>query len=222
MILFLSARQKSQLLRLGERIGHARLTAIVISCALIISLSIALTESSLANLVHDDSFNMADLKLRWRKGDMIVLTRHVERCDHSTAPCLDSPDGITARAKGVALELGKQFKSMGLENTDIYSSPLTRAAQTSMFMFQQASAGQEWLFHCKGTMLRDVIQHKQKQRNLILVTHSECIDEFEKSLGLGKSKTLDYGASLFISAGDKNPTPHVLGYINSRDWELID
>jgi len=163
----------------------------------------------------------AEFNLHWAKGDLIVLVRHVERCDHSTAPCLGAADGITARGKDVAQAVGLHFQKLGLERTDIYSSPLTRAAQTSKFMFNYASLDQGWLTDCRKTMLSDALKHKVKDRNLILVTHSECITQLEKSLELSSPQTRDYGSSLFITVDEKEQQPHALGYIDANDWPKV-
>jgi hypothetical protein len=56
-------------------------------------------------------------------------------------------------------------------------------------------------------------------RNLILVTHSECMDQLEKDLKLPTS-TLGYGASLFISAQSQQ-APRMLGFIEASDWRSV-
>ncbi|RBJ69051.1 histidine phosphatase family protein, partial [Pseudomonas sp. MWU12-2534b] len=71
----------------------------------------------------------------WAKGDMIVLVRHVERCDHSPAPCLSGDDGITERSRSVAVGVGAQFEHLGLNRVDIYNSPMLRTVQTAGYMF---------------------------------------------------------------------------------------
>lgn len=47
------------------------------------------------------------------------------------------------------------------------------------FAFDKASTSQDWLYNCRQTILADVLKPKVDQRNLILVTHSECIDQLE-------------------------------------------
>jgi phosphohistidine phosphatase SixA len=173
------------------------------------------------DLAHGDPAQIADLRAHWRNGDMIVLVRHVERCDHSDAPCLEGSDGITARAQDVASEVGQEFQRLGLESADIYSSPLTRARQTAKFMFNSTTEAQDWLIQCKGTMLRDMLRHKEPQRNLILVTHSECIDQFEQDMHLPDGKTAAYGSSLFVYLDKANAAPRVLGHINAQDWQSV-
>ncbi|MFJ2363640.1 histidine phosphatase family protein [Pseudomonas sp. NPDC087697] len=174
-----------------------------------------------ADLAHGNIAGDKALAASWAKGDTIVLIRHVERCDHSTAACLDSTDGITERARAVAAGIGSQFAQLGLTNADIYNSPLTRTVQTSHYMFNTLGSAQDWLFNCKGTMLRDVLAHKVAGRNLMLVTHSECMAELEKQLKLPTS-TPGYGASLFFTVDSANANPKVLGVIEASDWLSVD
>lgn len=195
----------------------ALLSAGVLACAVF-----ALTRpATLPNLATFSAAKLIDFKARWAKGDMIVLVRHAERCDHSSAPCLGPVDGITERGRGVAQNLGLQFQKLGMQNADIFSSPLTRAAQTSGFMFNYASVDQSWLFNCKKTMLADTLSHKVKGRNLVLVTHSECFTALEKLMDLPESKTRDYNYSLFLTANDDGLQPKMAGYVDAGDWQKV-
>jgi phosphohistidine phosphatase SixA len=175
----------------------------------------------LPNLAKATAANLIDFKAHWAKGDMIVLVRHAERCDHSSAPCLGPLDGITERGKSAVQNMGLQFQKLGMQNADIYSSPLTRAAQTSGFMFNYASVDQGWLFNCKKTMLTDTLSHKVKGRNLVLVTHSECFAALEKLMDLPASKTRDYGYSLFLTASNDGGRPVVTGFVDATDWQSV-
>src|SRR5471030_58675 len=170
-----------------------------------------------------DARYTAGIESMWSRGDLVILVRHAERCDHSTNPCLAQPDGITVKGQAMAQELGNSFRAVGLQNADIYNSPLARTTQTSMFAFGQATVGQEWLFNCRKTMLDDILKHKVEHRNLILVTHSECMDHLEKTLKVSARTTLDHGTSLFVSVDQSTHTAKVLGYIDPHGWKnLID
>ena len=171
------------------------------------------------DLAHGNVAGAQALLSDWAKGDLIVLVRHVERCDHSKAACLSGNDGITDRSRSVAVSVGAQFEQLGLEKADIYNSPMIRTAQTAGYMFNKVSANEDWLISCKGTMLRDALAHKVAGRNLILVTHSECMAQIEKDLKL-PAATLGYGASLFISAATPQ-TPQMLGFIEASDWRTV-
>ena len=180
---------------------------------------VLLRPAAVPDLAHGNVEGARALLAGWAKGDMIVLVRHVERCDHSRAPCLSGDDGITDRSRSVAVAVGAQFEQLGLGKADIYNSPMVRTAQTSGYMFNTVGAGDDWLINCKGTMLRDALTHKVPGRNLILVTHSECMAQLQKDLKLPIS-TLGYGASLFVTA-QAQQAPHILGFIEASDWQSV-
>lgn len=173
-----------------------------------------------ANLGQNNASGLAQLQADWAAGGMIVLVRHVERCDHSKAACLNAADGITDRARSVAVGLGAQFERLGLAHTDIYNSPVLRAEQTSSYMFNSTTTGQDWLFNCKGTLLRDALAHKVAGRNLVLVTHSECMAELEKELKVSNSD-FGYGSALFLSTAKGNARSQLVGYLDAADWRAV-
>jgi hypothetical protein len=94
-----------------------------------------------SNLVH-----------RWQAGEVVVLVRHAERCDRSNNPCLGPADGITRVGSDAAIAVGQGFMHLGMAQTDVLSSPATRTAQTSHFMFGKDAITQEWLVSCGKTL----------------------------------------------------------------------
>lgn len=157
----------------------------------------------------------------WQRGDLVVVMRHVERCDHSTNPCLAQADGITRKGSDVATALGASIRGMDLSNSDLYNSPMRRTEQTAQAIFNRTTPAQDWLINCRKTMLDDVLKHKLDHRNLILVTHSECIAQLEKSLNVASPDSLDYGASLIVSVNPKDQSAQVLGIVNARSWSKV-
>jgi hypothetical protein len=145
-----------------SRLARYRNTLVVLASALlVIPLTFwLLAPAAVPDLAHGNVAGAKALMSGWAKGDMIVLVRHVERCDHSTAACLSGNDGITDRSRGVAVEVGSHFERLGLAKADIYNSPMVRTAQTAGYMFNSVGAGEDWLISCKGTMLRDALAHK--------------------------------------------------------------
>jgi phosphohistidine phosphatase SixA len=204
-----------------SRLARFRNTIVVLAASLlVIALTLWLLRPvAVPDLAHGNVAGAKALLSGWAKGDMIVLVRHVERCDHSTAACLSGNDGITERSRGVAVAVGSHFERLGLTRADIYNSPMLRTAQTAGYMFNSVGVGEDWLISCKGTMLRDALAHKVPGRNLILVTHSECMSELEKSMNVSTS-TLGYGASLFVST-ETPQAPSILGYIEASDWRSV-
>ncbi|MFJ2488330.1 histidine phosphatase family protein [Pseudomonas sp. NPDC087639] len=178
-----------------------------------------LAPAAVPDLAHGNVAGAQALAAGWAKGDMIVLVRHVERCDHSKAACLSGHDGITDRSRSVAVAVGAQFEHLGLNNADIYNSPVMRTVQTAGYMFNHAASGEDWLINCKGRMLQDALAHKIPGRNLILVTHSECMAQLEKDLKVPTSN-LGYGASLFVSAASP-AAPKMIGFIEASDWRTV-
>ncbi|MBV4474686.1 lipopolysaccharide core heptose(II)-phosphate phosphatase PmrG [Pseudomonas botevensis] len=202
-------------------LARYRNTLVVLAASLlVIPLTLwLLAPASVPDLAHGNVAGARALAAGWAKGDMIVLVRHVERCDHSKAPCLAGNDGITDRSRSVAVGVGAQFEHLGLDQADIYNSPMLRTVQTAGYMFNKAGTGEDWLISCKGRMLQQALAHKVAGRNLILVTHSECMAQLEKDLKASTS-TPGYGASLFISAA--TPTaPKILGLIEASDWRSV-
>jgi phosphohistidine phosphatase SixA len=202
-------------------LARYRNTAVVLASALlVIPLTVwLLRPAAVPDLAHGNVAGARALAAGWAKGDVIVLVRHVERCDHSKAACLSGNDGITDRSRSVAVSVGARFEQLGLEKADIYNSPMMRTSQTASYMFNKVGVGEDWLISCRGTMLRDALAHKVAGRNLILVTHSECMAQLEKDLKLSTS-TLGYGASLFISA-KTHKAPRMLGFIEAADWRSV-
>ncbi|MCF4994255.1 histidine phosphatase family protein [Pseudomonas syringae] len=202
-------------------LARYRNTLVVLAVsALVIPLTLwLLAPAAVPDLAHGNVAGAQALANGWAKGDMIVLVRHVERCDHSTAACLSGDDGITDRSRSVAVNVGAQYEQLGLAHTDIYNSPMVRTAQTASYMFNKVTTGDDWLISCKGRMLQDALAHKVPGRNLILVTHSECMAQLEKDLKVPAS-TLGYGASLFISAATP-AAPQMLGFIEASDWRTV-
>ncbi|WP_426235643.1 histidine phosphatase family protein [Pseudomonas sp. TWP3-2] len=177
-----------------------------------------LAPAAVPDLAHGNIKGAQALKDGWARGEMIALVRHVERCDHSKAPCLSGDDGITDRSRSVAVSVGAQFEQLGLSNVDIYNSPMVRTVQTAGYMFNKV-ANEDWLISCKGRMLQEALAHKIPGRNLVLVTHSECMAQLAKDL---KVPIVDvgYGASLFVSAASP-AAPKMLGFIEASDWRTV-
>ncbi|WP_447749963.1 lipopolysaccharide core heptose(II)-phosphate phosphatase PmrG [Pseudomonas nicosulfuronedens] len=166
-----------------------------------------------------DAQRQAELREHWQSGDLIVLVRHAERCDRSSAPCMGNLDGITVRGGENAREIGQDFAALGLANADILSSEQIRAVQTATSMFGQVPLEQEWLYNCEGSMLSRALQHKVAHRNLILVTHSECIEDLEHSVSVKDPATPDYTSTLFVLS-EKDQAPRLLGYLDADQWPL--
>lgn len=159
----------------------------------------------------------SDLLAEWQDGDVIVFVRHLERCSRVDAPCIDDEkSGITQRSTPIGLVMREQFLGLGLAATDVYSSPLTRTSQTSELLFAEPVLNQDFLYQCKENFVQQALAQKTPGRNLVLVTHSSCMDEVNLSLGYAEVD-YEYGAAVFMnvqSATEQN----ILGFIDNDDW----
>lgn len=154
----------------------------------------------------------------WARGGVVLLVRHMERCDRSTAECLGAADGITARAAALAKSMGESIGRLGLTTTDIYSSPANRTVQTADLMFDRNVARQDWLLTCKdGDLAEQIRQHKDAHRNLVLVTHSECFDLLRENLNVRETDTPEYGSALVLF-DESEPKLRIAGEVETDEW----
>ncbi|WP_213879326.1 histidine phosphatase family protein [Pseudomonas sp. dw_358] len=161
------------------------------------------------------------LMASWKAGDIIVLLRHAERCDRSTRSCMAAENGITLHGAAVATQLGTVFSTLGLANTDVLASDTLRTQQTAQLAFKpQTATVQHWLFKCSGDVLGQALGQKTAQRNLALVTHSECFDRLERQMGITETTRNPYANALFIRVGSDGHKPRILGFMHAKNWRL--
>lgn len=156
----------------------------------------------------------------WQAGEVVALVRHTERCDRSSNTCLGPADGITQVGRDAAVSVGHGFVQLGMERAEVLSSPLTRTAQTARFMFGQDAMAQDWLEVCGPTLRNDVVAHKNAGHNLVLITHSGCISDFEKQTGFPHAVAAEYGSALLVRI-DSQGALKVLGIMNAESWLQI-
>lgn len=171
-------------------------------------------------LASGENMNRAGLYDSWKKGEVVVLVRHGERCDRSDNECLGPKDGITRNGSQVSAEVGRSLSQLGLAQTDILASPSTRTAQTAAALFGHPVASQDWLFDCEKMSLGQVMAHKADDRNLVVVTHSGCIGQIESQQGYPHAEISEYDSAVFISL-DKRSRPVIRGVLNPGDWKQL-
>ncbi|HKM36159.1 MAG TPA: histidine phosphatase family protein [Thiopseudomonas sp.] len=207
--------------RLMPRTKKQLFAAVLATAATAAAAAVVLTSQLLADPkpvdLSENPFALTtNLLAEWQDGDLIVLVRHLERCSRVDAACLGEPTGITQRSTAAGLELREQFLGLGLAATDIYSSPLVRTSQTRSLLFPESTANEDFLYQCKENFVQDALAKKVPGRNLVLVTHSSCMDEANESLNYAEVD-YEYGASVFINV--ESPTEQqILGFIDADDW----
>ena len=139
-------------MNLGTPIISNKRKWLVIAVALsVIALAVIVFESpAIADLSEENRHEVPTLKAQWQKGEVIVLVRHLERCDKADSPCLTGTEGITARSVDKGQALSEDFYRLGLLNSDVYNSPLDRTAQTESIVFGDRGFDRDWLFNVKS------------------------------------------------------------------------
>lgn len=166
-----------------------------------------------------DNLAKAGLQARWARGEVVVLVRHAERCDRSKAECLGAADGITVDGSLAATAAGAGIQRLGLQQAQIFASPLTRTRQTAEFMFGKVADTQDWLAQCDKGFAGDVIAHKVAGKNLVLVTHSGCVDQFERHLHVPGGERSSAYAQAFFATVDSAGKARILGSMNASAWQ---
>ncbi|MBV6823345.1 histidine phosphatase family protein [Pseudomonas sp. PD9R] len=199
-----------------------KVLVVIVGALLVIALvtGFAWWPRSPANLASVDPHVRAQLLQQWEAGEVVVLVRHAERCDRSSHPCLGPADGITRIGSDSAVAVGQGFLRLGMTQAEVLTSPVTRTVQTAHYMFGKDAQTQEWLASCGSTLRNDVVAHKRAGHNLVLVTHSGCIGDFEAQTGFKHAATSEYGSSLFVHIADDGQL-QVLGIINAEDWHAV-
>ncbi|MDI2590250.1 histidine phosphatase family protein [Pseudomonas sp. N3-W] len=202
-----------------SRISKASVAGGVLIVAILVTAFFMLPRSPI-NLAAAGPQAQEELLRHWRAGEVVVLVRHAERCDRSSNPCLGPADGITKSGNEASATVGQGFARLGMSQTDVISSPVTRTRQTADALVGKDVDSQEWLRSCGDTLRNDVIAHKVAERNMVLVTHSGCISDFERQTGFKHAAASEYSSSLFVSMGASGQLK-VLGILNPGDWSSL-
>lgn len=188
---------------------------------LITALGWLVTATPVVDLAAADSWVQAKLYAEWAKGNVVVMVRHAERCDRSSNACLASAAGITVNGSLRAADVGIGLRHLGLANARVIASPLTRTQQTAQFISGHAVASQAWLEGCDSGFKDAVLAHKRPRENLVLITHSGCIDHFERELGVrGGLRDSGYTQAFFAKV-DGRRAPSLIGSLNASDWDKL-
>lgn len=203
------------------------LSIIFLILSLIVSTLFLRTSGTLTH-ISGSSIEAFNLSAHWAQGNVVALIRHAERCDHSDNPCLDGDTGITSIGKETAIKIGENFENFLPENHAVFfNSPLKRTVQTSLFMFNGKSTSQNWLHeNCKERFLEDILKHKLDGVNMVLVTHSTCINSLhtfdqKKMVTIDAGVDKNYAISVFLAISKESHEVYAIGYVYADDWEKL-
>ncbi|MFV3289951.1 histidine phosphatase family protein [Pseudomonas sp. NY11955] len=203
--------------------GTALLAVLGLLFILGVAAAWAHARTAIPNLGNPHHLQRSGLEAAWAKGSVIVVVRHAERCDRSSGACLGDPSGITVAGSQVAANVGHGLQHLGLGVADVWASPEVRTRQTAQAMFGQTIATQNWLNQCDGHFADNAFAHKRSGHNLVLVSHSGCMERLEQALDVPSSAISNsYASALFITQGSDGKAK-LLGQMAASEWrKLVD
>ncbi|MBX8484690.1 histidine phosphatase family protein [Pseudomonas cichorii] len=179
------------------------------------------TATRIVDLSVGDNISRSGLYGQWAKGDVVVMIRHAERCDRSHNACMGDADGITIIGSQAAMKVGAGLQQLGLEKASIITSPLTRTRQTADLISGGTALTQRWVEDCDSGFKEAVLAHKKPNENLVLITHSGCIDHFERKMGVrGGQRSSAYTQAFFVKV-DGRHAPKLLGALDAEYWDGV-
>lgn len=202
--------------------GTVRFASLCLLLVLGIAVAWAHACSAVPNLGNPHHLQRSGLHADWAKGSVIVVLRHAERCDRSSGACLGDPSGITVAGNQVAADVGRGLQHLGLDAADVWASPEVRTRQTAQAMFGKTIATQDWLNQCDRHFAENALAHKRSGHNLVLVSHSGCMEQLEQALDVSTSATSnDYASALFITQGSDGKAK-LLGQMAASEWRKLN
>lgn len=187
----------------------------------ILALGWYLSLAQVTNLGAGNQLVKSGAFAQWQQGNVIVLIRHAERCDQSTGACLGPADGITLAGTQMAQGVGNGLNKMGLNDALLLSSPLTRTRQTAMFVFGKEVPIASWAGNCDAAFTGNLLANKERHRNMVLVTHSGCIDHLLRKLHVQPGeRESDYAEAVLVSMNDQGK-PRLLGSLKADQWQKL-
>ena len=201
--------------------GAAQLAVLCLLFVLGAAAAWAHAHMAIPNLGNPHHLQRSGLEAAWAKGSVIVVLRHAERCDRSSAACLGDPSGITVAGSQVAANVGRGLQHLGLSAADVWASPEVRTRQTAHAMFGKTIATQDWLNQCDGHFAENALALKRNGHNLVLVSHSGCMERLEQALEVPSSAMSNsYASALFITQGSDGKAK-MLGQIAASEWRKL-
>lgn len=210
-----SLAPRSLLRKLARSVAFAILLIMTAAAGWYLSLN------RVTDLGKDNQLVNSGALAQWQQGNVIVLIRHAERCDQSSNACLGPPDGITLAGTQVAQGVGIGLEKLGLVDAQVLASPLTRTRQTASFIFGREIPTASWVGNCDAGFAGSLMTQKTRHRNMVLVTHSGCIDHLLRKLHVQPGeRDSDYTEALLVSVNGQGK-PHLLGSMKADQWQKL-
>ncbi len=161
----------------------------------------------------------------WHQGKGIVVVRHTEKCSAMPGLCGEYDEGITGQGILDARKVGDGIRNLGDAPSIFFHSPTIRTTETAMAL-TSSSQEKQWLVHdCKNSLADHIKQEQLAGTNLVLTTHSHCINELtnrdgDSVLNFKAGGNENFGIAVLLSQDDQGDLV-TYGCILPQQWEAI-
>ncbi len=174
------------------------------------------------DLAHEPA-RWAYLVERWAEGDVILVQRHATKCLIETPNCPDGNERLTQLGRLESAALGDGLRATLGGAFEVRHSHLTRTHDTAVLAFGTSTRSRDLEKPCKETFnahIRNV--QPPAGGNLILVTHSSCINALRgrngrRLLGFNAGRSWNFGLSAFVERGADGHN-EAIGCMRPVDW----
>ena len=179
---------------------------------------------------NDIEKQFGPVEASWNKGELLILMRHTEKCSAVENACPPGDEGITETGRTQAKLIGDGLRRLGTMNAEltpeVFYSPALRTKQTARAAFTGDMKPLAALVEgCKSNWLEKIKSFKKPGSNLILVTHSSCLnalsdEDQDRILDFNAGSDRFYGISIFLRQNEIGRIED-LGCMLPSQWQQI-
>jgi phosphohistidine phosphatase SixA len=212
--------------------------AVVLSLVLIAATVELFKQYKESTACNDIEKQFGQVEASWNKGELLILMRHTEKCSAVENACPPGDEGITETGRVQAKLIGDGLRGLGTINVEpnvelnaelnaeIFYSPALRTTQTAKNAFTGDMQPLASLVEgCKSNWLEKIKSFKNPGSNLILVTHSSCLnalsdEDQDRILDFNSGRDRFYGMSVFLRQNEMGRIEK-LGCMLPSQWQEI-
>jgi phosphohistidine phosphatase SixA len=210
------------------------IVAVALSLVLIAATAELFKQYKESTACNDIEQQIGQVEASWNKGELLILMRHTEKCSAVENACPPGDEGITETGRAQAKLIGDGLRGLGANsvepdaelNAEIFYSPALRTTQTAKTAFTGDMQPLASLVEgCKSNWLEKIKSFKNPGSNLILVTHSSCLnalsdEDQDRILDFNAGHDRFYGMSVFLRQNEKGRIEK-LGCMLPSQWQEI-
>jgi phosphohistidine phosphatase SixA len=216
--------------------------AVVLSLVLIAVTAELFKQYKESTACNDIEKQFGQVEASWNKGELLILMRHTEKCSAVENACPPGDEGITETGRAQAKLIGDGLRGLGTINAEpnaeqnaglnaelnaeVFYSPALRTTQTAKTAFNGDMQPLASLVEgCKSNWLEKIKSFKNPGSNLILVTHSSCLnalsdEDQDRILDFNAGSDRFYGLSVFLRQNEMGRIEK-LGCMLPSQWQEI-